>query len=195
MIWGTPILGNFHIRFSWSKNISRLGWFNLSAWWTGLVVSSTPSSKILVVKFTVNRFDQRKRFLIIDGTSLYTPALYGVFLIWGIHPVIIHFSRIFHYKPSLVGGLEHFFFSHSVGNVIIPTFIFFRGLETTKQIYIFLGVAPFQETPTSPPFRKWCVLVTPWSSSHALAVDLSWCFWWRIPWIATGSMGWTEGAY
>ena len=59
----------------------------------------------IVVKFTV----------IIDGTSLYTPALYGVFLIWGIHPLIIHFSRIFHYKPSLVGGLEYFFFSIQLG--------------------------------------------------------------------------------
>ena len=36
---------------------------------------------------------------------------------------------------SLVGGLEHFFCSHSVGNVIIPTdeLIFFRGVAKSHQ--------------------------------------------------------------
>ena len=41
----------------------------------------------------------------------------------------------------LIGGLEHFLFSHSVGNVIIPTdeIIFFqRGRYTTNQIQCML---------------------------------------------------------
>ena len=46
-----------------------------------------------------------------------------------------HKVSLFFVYDNLVGGLEHYFF-HSVGNVIIPTdeIIFFRGVETTKQI-------------------------------------------------------------
>ena len=56
-----------------------------------------------------------------------------------LHIVYYHImtilSRYYHIIPSyiilhLVGGLEHFLFFHSVGNVIIPTdeVIFFRGV-------------------------------------------------------------------
>ena len=36
---------------------------------------------------------------------------------------------------QLVGGLEHFLFSHILG-IIIPTDLFFRGIETTNQTII-----------------------------------------------------------
>jgi hypothetical protein len=43
------------------------------------------------------------------------------------------YTPVYH---QLVGGLEHFLFSHSVGNVIIPTdfhSFFQRGRHTTNQ--------------------------------------------------------------
>jgi hypothetical protein len=48
------------------------------------------------------------------------------------------------HQQYLVGGLEHFLFFHSVGNVIIPTvthsIIFRRGRSTTNQIGFLLGL-------------------------------------------------------
>ena len=60
----------------------------------------------------------------------------------------VRYSYIYIY---LVGGLEHgFYFSHHIGNVIIPTdfHIFQRGRSTTKQyVYIYIYKVVNQEIP------------------------------------------------
>ena len=53
-----------------------------------------------------------------------------------VRRTIPNLSKFYHLKQViLVGGLEHFLFFHSVGNVVIPTdfHIFQRGGSTTNQ--------------------------------------------------------------
>ena len=40
---------------------------------------------------------------VLDGVYIYMYILYGGFLKWSVSPVVIHFDRIFHYKPSILG--------------------------------------------------------------------------------------------
>ena len=42
---------------------------------------------------------------VLDGVYIYIYMyiLYGGFLKWSVSPVVIHFDRIFHYKPSILG--------------------------------------------------------------------------------------------
>jgi len=64
-------------------------------------------------------------------------------------------------SKNLVGGLEHeFYFSHSVGNFIIPTdsnsMIFQRGRRTNHQLGklpMFAGVKPYNLPQDSHPFH------------------------------------------
>jgi hypothetical protein len=58
------------------------------------------------------------------------------FALWGWEPCRGSSAKYFIY---LAGGLEHFLFFHILG-IIIPTdeVIFFRGIETTNQIFLLM---------------------------------------------------------
>ena len=82
-------------------------------------------------------------------------------------------------KPTkLIGGLEHFLFSHSVGNIIIPTdeLIFFRGVGLNHQP---LKLHPFPSS--NPP----CFFFP--TASIAKAAMLWWLLWRRV---GNGSRYW-----
>ena len=55
---------------------------------------------------------------------------------FSIYEIIFLYHDIFKIC-SLVGGLEHFLFSHILGISSQLTFIFFRGVETTNRFIIF----------------------------------------------------------
>ena len=71
-------------------------------------------------------------------------ALWALWALWAPQTTseLVQISPIHLY---LVGGLEHFLFSHRFGNNHPNWLIFFRGVETTNQIW-------FMDSPT---VRRW----------------------------------------
>ena len=109
-------------------------------WFPGSYTFASSSDSSLSSQSNVDAINQLLASLCNSSPNQFAHAISmseGKWILEALRDLVVHpklVSMAF-FTPFLVGALEHFLFSHSVGNVIIPIdkLIFFRGVQTTNQ--------------------------------------------------------------